>query len=274
MVRTFRPVALVVFVAVVVVLLLPTAAATAQASDPVIGKPVSPVVSPPLREIPPIQTTRDPGKPRDAKRLPFRGALPGAAPAGRRTGALQLAPAEEASRTQRASTSKAWLQTAPPRPIPTARSARIISSSGSTPTSPFTTRPGPFSTGRPRATLSSRTWAERARPSTTATPSPSTTRWPTGGSSPSSSSALRLRPSPISAWPCRRPGIGWGSLPLRLPDRHNHFVDYPKWTTWTDAYYMTAHLFNAAGTVFLGAPLYSFSTARACWRGSRPPSSR
>jgi hypothetical protein len=37
-----------------------------------------------------------------------------------------------------------------------------------------------------------------------------------------------------------------------------NFVDYPHWGVWPDSYYMTAHIFNAAGTTYLGQGLYVF----------------
>jgi len=36
------------------------------------------------------------------------------------------------------------------------------------------------------------------------------------------------------------------------------FVDYPHFGVWPDSYYMTAHIFNAAGTAYLGQGLYAF----------------
>jgi hypothetical protein len=37
-----------------------------------------------------------------------------------------------------------------------------------------------------------------------------------------------------------------------------NFVDYPHWGVWPDSYYQASHLFNAAGTAFLGQTLYAF----------------
>ncbi|HMJ05259.1 MAG TPA: hypothetical protein VK474_03295 [Chthoniobacterales bacterium] len=37
-----------------------------------------------------------------------------------------------------------------------------------------------------------------------------------------------------------------------------NFVDYPHMATWPDGYYMSAHIFNAAGTSFLAARIYVF----------------
>ncbi|HWY51293.1 MAG TPA: dockerin type I domain-containing protein [Chthoniobacterales bacterium] len=37
-----------------------------------------------------------------------------------------------------------------------------------------------------------------------------------------------------------------------------NFVDYPKIGVWPDAYYMSAHVFNAAGTSFLAGRVYAF----------------
>ncbi len=250
-----------VFVAVVVALLLPTAAATAQASDPVIGKPVSPVVSPPLREIPPIQTTRDPGKPRDAKRLPFRGALPGAAPARQADGALQLAPGVSQPNTTGINfQGLAANGSAPPDSdgkvgpnhfvewINT--NFAIYDKAGTLLYGPaagntlFTSMGGAcaaFNDGDPVAqydTLADR-WI--------------LTQFVVGAPAPAFSHqcvAVSKTGDPLGAY-----------YLYDFPTDATNFVDYPKWTTWTDAYYMTAHLFNAAGTVFLGAPLYSFDRA-------------
>jgi len=46
-----------------------------------------------------------------------------------------------------------------------------------------------------------------------------------------------------------------------FPTSATNFIDYPKWTTWIDAYYMSAHMFNAAGTAFMGPMLFSFDRA-------------
>jgi len=41
-----------------------------------------------------------------------------------------------------------------------------------------------------------------------------------------------------------------------------NFVDYPKIGVWPDGYYMTAHVFNAAGTSFLAGRVYVFERAQ------------
>jgi hypothetical protein len=38
-----------------------------------------------------------------------------------------------------------------------------------------------------------------------------------------------------------------------------NFYDYPKLSTWPDAYYMSANVFNAAGTAFLGVQPFAFN---------------
>lgn len=38
----------------------------------------------------------------------------------------------------------------------------------------------------------------------------------------------------------------------------NNFIDYPKTGVWPDGYYMSAHVFNAAGNQFLGGRVYVF----------------
>src|SRR5207237_377 len=40
-----------------------------------------------------------------------------------------------------------------------------------------------------------------------------------------------------------------------------NFVDYPHWGTWTDSYYMTAHLFNASLTAYLAQEVFLFDRA-------------
>jgi hypothetical protein len=41
-----------------------------------------------------------------------------------------------------------------------------------------------------------------------------------------------------------------------------NFVDYPHWGVWPDSYYMTAHLFNAAGSSYLGQTLHAFERSK------------
>ncbi|MGI8435928.1 MAG: hypothetical protein ACR2NX_03355, partial [Chthoniobacterales bacterium] len=41
----------------------------------------------------------------------------------------------------------------------------------------------------------------------------------------------------------------------------NNFVDYPHTGVWPDGYYMTAHVFNSAGTSFLAGRIYVFERA-------------
>ena len=46
-----------------------------------------------------------------------------------------------------------------------------------------------------------------------------------------------------------------------LTDATN-FIDYPKMVVWPDAYYMSAHVFNAAGTSFTAGRVYAFERAQ------------
>lgn len=249
------------FVVLTAALLLPAAAATAQVSDPFKGKPVSPVLSPPLREIPPIQTTRDPGKPKDRKWLPYRGALPGAAPARQADGALQSAPGVNApNATGITFDGLAASGFAPPDSSGKVgpnhfvewinTNFAIYDKAGTLLYGPaagntlFTSLGGTcaaFNDGDPVVgydNLADR-WV--------------LTQFAVGAPAPAFSHqcvAVSKTGDPLGAY-----------YLYDFPTDATNFVDYPKWTTWTDAYYMTAHLFNAAGTAFLGAPLYSFDRA-------------
>ncbi|MFL6596038.1 MAG: carboxypeptidase-like regulatory domain-containing protein, partial [Chthoniobacterales bacterium] len=42
----------------------------------------------------------------------------------------------------------------------------------------------------------------------------------------------------------------------------NNFIDYEKTTTWPDGYYMSGHVFNAAGTSFLMGRMYAFERSQ------------
>jgi len=258
MARTRRSVT---FVVLAGALLLPAAAATAQVSDSVAGRSVSPVLSPPLREIPPIQVTRDPGKLRDRKRLPYKGALPGAAPARQGDGALQSAPGVNA-------------------PNATGINFDGLSANGSAP---------PDSSGRvgPNHFVEwiNTVFAIYDKAGTILYgPASGNTLFTTLGGACSAFNdgdpvvqydGLADRwvltqfvvgaPAPAFSHQCvavSKTGDPLGAYYLYdFPTHATNFVDYPKWTTWTDAYYMTAHLFNAAGTAFLGPMLYSFDRA-------------
>ena len=242
-------------------LMLPAAVATAQTTDPVVGRPVSPVLSPPLREIPPIQVTRDPGKPRDRKWLPYKGALPGAAPARQADGALQSAPGVNA-------------------PNATGINFDGLSANGSAP---------PDSSGRvgPNHFVE---WIntvfaiyDKAGTILYGPASGNTLFTSLGGVCSAFNNGDPVvqydgladrwvltqfvvnAPAPAFSHQCvavSKTGDPLGAYYLYdFPTDATNFVDYPKWTTWTDAYYMTAHLFNAAGNAFLGAPLYAFDRA-------------
>ena len=41
-----------------------------------------------------------------------------------------------------------------------------------------------------------------------------------------------------------------------------NFIDYPKMVTWPDAYYMSAHVFNAAGNTYMAGRVYAFERAQ------------
>ncbi|HSS11013.1 MAG TPA: hypothetical protein VLL25_14075, partial [Acidimicrobiales bacterium] len=43
-----------------------------------------------------------------------------------------------------------------------------------------------------------------------------------------------------------------------FPTGPSVFVDYPHWGVWPDSYYMTAHLFNTAGTAYLGQGVLAY----------------
>jgi hypothetical protein len=47
-----------------------------------------------------------------------------------------------------------------------------------------------------------------------------------------------------------------------FPTSVTDFVDYPHWGMWPDSYYMTAHIFNGAGTAYLGQGLFAFDRVR------------
>jgi hypothetical protein len=261
MVRGSRSVVLVSSFLIAGTLLLSAAGATAQVSDPVAGKPVSPVLSPPLREIPPIQVTRDPGKPRDRKWLPYRGALPGAAPVRQADGALQSAPGVNA-------------------PVATGINFDGLAANGSAPPDPSgkvgpnhfvewintnfaiydkagTLLYGPAA-GNTLFTSLGGTCADFNDGDPIVQYDTMADRWVL-------SQFAVGAPAPAFSHQCvavSKTGDPLGAYYLYdFPTDATNFVDYPKWTTWTDAYYMTAHLFNAAGTAFLGAPLYSFDRA-------------
>lgn len=258
MARIYRPVGFVVLAAA---LLLPAAAATAQVSDPVAGKSVSPVLSPPLREIPPIQVTRDPGKPKDRRWLPYKGALPGAAPARQGDGAVQSAPGVSAPTTTGINfEGLAANGSAPPDSDGKVGPNHFIEfinvnfaiydkagtllygpAQGST---LFTSLGGPcaaYNDGDPIVqydNLADR-WV--------------LTQFIVGAPAPAFSHqcvAVSKTGDPLGAY-----------YLYDFPTDATNFIDYPKWTTWTDAYYMTAHMFNAAGDTFLGPMLYSFDRA-------------
>ena len=262
MVRTYRPANFVIFAVLAAALLLPTAAATAQVSDSVIGKPVVPAISPPLREIPPIQMTHDPGKARDRRWLPYKGALPGAAPARQGDGAVQSVPGVSApTATGINFEGLAANGYAPPDSDGKVGPNHFIEfinvnfaiydkagtllygpAQGST---LFTSLGGPcaaYNDGDPIAqydTLADR-WI--------------LTQFVVGAPAPAASHqcvAVSKTGDPLGAY-----------YLYDFPTEATNFVDYPKWTTWTDAYYMTAHLFTAGGVQpFLGPMLYSFDRA-------------
>jgi hypothetical protein len=245
----------------VAALMLPAAAAKAQTTDAVVGGPVSPVLSPPLREIPPIQVTQDPGKPRDRKWLPYKGALPGAAPARQADGALQSAPGVNA-------------------PNATGINFDGLAANGGAP---------PDSSGRvgPNHFVEWINTAfaiyDKAGTILYGPASGNTLFTSLGGACSAFNSGDPVvqydgladrwvltqfvvgAPAPAFSHQCvavSKTGDPLGAYYLYdFPTDATNFVDYPKWTTWTDAYYMTAHLFNAAGTAFLGAPLYAFDRA-------------
>jgi hypothetical protein len=261
MVRTYRPVGFVIFVVLAAALLLPTAAATAQVSNPVIGMPVLPAISPPLREIPPIQVTRDPGETKDRLRLPYKGALPGAVPSRQGDGALQSAPGVSAPTTTGVNFDGLGANGfAPPDSDGKVGPNHFIEwinvnfaiydKAGAILYGPaagntlFTSLGGPcaaFNDGDPVVqydTLADR-WV--------------LTQFVVGASAPAFSHqcvAVSKTGDPLGAY-----------YLYDFPTDATNFVDYPHWTTWTDAYYMTAHLFNGAGTTFLGPMLYSFDRA-------------
>ncbi len=41
-----------------------------------------------------------------------------------------------------------------------------------------------------------------------------------------------------------------------------NFVDYPHFGVWPDSYYMTAHIFNAAGSAYVGQGVYAFERSK------------
>ncbi|MBK9062774.1 MAG: carboxypeptidase regulatory-like domain-containing protein [Acidobacteria bacterium] len=202
--------------------------------------------------------TRDPGKPRDRKWLPYKGALPGAAPARQADGALQSAPGVNA-------------------PNATGTNFDGLAANGSAP---------PDSSGRvgPNHFVE---WIntvfaiyDKAGTILYGPASGNTLFTSLGGACSAFNDGDPVvqydgladrwvltqfvvgAPAPAFSHQCvavSKTGDPLGAYYLYdFPTDATNFVDYPKWTTWTDAYYMTAHLFNAAGTAFLGAPLYAF----------------
>ncbi len=253
-----RPCRTVDSVLLVAALLLPAATATARVSDPVVRPPVSPVVSPPLRDVPPIQLTRDAGKPRDRKWLPYKGALPGAAPSRQADGAVQLGPIGTA---------------------PTATGVNFdgLGANGSAPPD-SSGRVGPshfvewinsqFAIYDKSGTIlygpaaGSTLFTSLGGVCATFDDGDPVVQYDTFADRWVLSQFAVYAPAPAFSHQCV--AVSKTSDPLGayylydFPTDATNFVDYPKWTTWTDAYYMTAHFFNAAGSAFLGPMLYSF----------------
>ena len=258
MARTFRPVGFVVLAAA---LLLPAAAATAQVADPRVGRPVSPVLSPPLREVPPIQVTRDPGKPRDRRMLPYKGLQPGAKPSTQPDGAVQSAPGVNAPNATGVNfEGLAANGSAPPDSDGKVgpnhfiewinANFAIYDKAGTLLYGPaagntlFTSLGGVcagFNDGDPVVQYDNLA-----------------DRWVL-------SQFVVGAPAPAFSHQCvavSKTGDPLGAYYLYdFPTSASNFIDYPKWTTWIDAYYMSAHMFNAAGTAFMGPMLFSFDRA-------------
>ena len=149
-----------------------------------------------------------------------------------------------------------------PRPIPTARSARVISSSGSTPNFAIYDKAGTLLYGPAAGNTLFTSLGGACAAFNDGDPVVQydnlADRWVL-------TQFVVGAPAPAFSHQCvavSKTGDPLGAYYLYdFPTDTTNFVDYPKWTTWTDAYYMTAHLFNAAGTAFLGAMLYSFDRA-------------
>jgi hypothetical protein len=263
MVRTCRSVGSVIFVVLAAALLLPTAAATAQVTDPVVRRPVSPVISPPLREVRPIQVIRDPGQPKDRRWLPYKGALPGAAPSQQADGALQSAPGVSAPTATGVNfEGLAANGFAPPDSdgkVGPNHYIEWINVNFAIYDKAGTLLYGPAAGNTLFASLGG-ACASHNDGDPVAQYDPLADRWvlsqfALGASAPSAFShqcvAVSKTGDPLGAY-----------YLYDFPTDAINIVDYPKWTTWTDAYYMTAHLFSSAGLQpFLGPMLYSFDRA-------------
>ncbi len=258
MARTYRPAGFVAFVLLAASLPLPAAAATSQVSHPVAGKAVSPVLSPPLREIPPIQVTRDPGKPRNRRQLPYRGARPGAAPARQQDGAVQSAPGvSQPNATGINFDGLGANGFAPPDSdgkVGPSHFIEWINTNFAIYDKAGTLLYGPAA-GNTLFTSLGGACAAFNEGDPVVQYDPLADRWVL-------TQFVVGSPAPAFSHQCvavSKTGDPLGAYYLYdFPTDTINFVDYPKWTTWSDAYYMTAHLFNAAGTAFLGAMLYSF----------------
>ena len=249
---------------VLAALLIPAGAAPAQVSDPAAARPVTPVLSPPLRDVAPIRVTRDSPKPRDRRRLPYKGARPGAAPALQADGAVQstLGPA------------------APVAPTATGVSFDGVSAGGSAPPDP-SGAVGPshyvewvntsFAVFDKAGTIlygpaaGNTLFTSLGGACSTFNDGDPVVQYDTLADRWVLSQFVVGAPAPAFSHQCvavSKTGDPLGAYFLYdFPTDVTNFVDYPKWTTWTDAYYMTAHLFNPAGSAFLGPTLYSFDRA-------------
>lgn len=255
MARIYRPVG---FVVLAGALLLSAAASTAQVSDRKAGKPVSPVLSPPLREIPPIQVTRDPGKPRDRRMLPYKGLQAGAAPSRQPDGAVQSAPGISAPNATGVNfEGLAANGAAPPDSdgkVGPNHFIEWINSNFAIYDKAGTILYGPAA-GNTLFTSLGGVCAGFNDGDPVVQYDNLADRWVL-------SQFAVGAPAPAFSHQCvavSKTGDPLGAYYLYdFPTSASNFIDYPKWTTWIDAYYMSAHMFNAAGTAFFGPMLYSF----------------
>ncbi len=258
MVRTCRSVCFVVSVVLATALMLPAVTASAEVSTPTVGGAVLPVLSPPLRDVPATAAVKDPGTPKDRRWLPYAALKPGVPPALQGDDSLQLIPGVNSPSPAGAnfqglnangyappdSSGKIgpnhyveWINV----------NFAIYDKSGTLLYGPaggnslFTSLGGPCAThndGDPVVQYDQ--LADRWVLS----------QFVVGAPAPAFSHqcvAVSKTGDPLGAW-----------YLYDFPTSATNFVDYPKWTTWTDAYYMTAHIFNAAGTAYLGPGLWSF----------------
>ena len=238
------------------------APASAQVSDSLRHPPVNAVVSPPLREIPPKRATSDPPKPRNRRRLPYKGAIAGAIPSRFVDSAVQSAPGVSAPAP--AGVNFDGLPAngfAPPDPsgkVGPSHYVTWINSEFAVYDKAGTLLYGPTAGNALFASLGGVCAAQNDGDPVVQYDALAD-RWIL------SQFAVRA-PAPAASHECvavSRTGDPLGAFYLYdFPTDTTNFVDYPKLTVWTDAYYMTAHLFNPGTTVYLGPMLYAFDRTR------------